>query len=292
MWAAMGHAGMGDASEVRFTLAEMARWIAVHRWDLVYRVAVAVLLLAWLRVYPMYLLTIYAGVRGIPPFELVDDLAGVHVLLAWTLIFVSVVALYLWSPLILLILRRVYIRDPLRVLPGGVHPSRFELFLASGTLRNFSLFTAAVIVAMTLAIGFGSGRMPWKLLFAFTFISLLLALSVFLFVRRDALSAVINWQGPLAFVFLSLTVPLGFLDETTDVLDSTLRQYRVGGGLPVRVTRSEPGTSGSGIVSGRLLLLGKRNAYVERGEGESRELVVVAHGLVEISRPAQGRREP
>lgn len=283
---------MSRRSELRSILAGMAHWIAIHRWSLVYRVAVAVLLLAWLHVYPMYLLTIYAGVRGIPPFELVEDLAGVHVLLAWTLIFLSVTALYLWLPLVLLILRRVYIRDPLRTIPGGIHPSRFEIFLASNTLRNFSFFPAAIIVAMTLAIGFGSGRMPWKLLFAFAFISLLLALSIFLFVRRDTLSAIINWQGPLAFVFLSLVVPLGFLDETTEVLDSTLRQYRVGGGLPVRVARAEPSTGSSDIVSGRLLLLGKRNAYIERGEGDARELVVVAHRQVEIARPLNARRTP
>lgn len=274
---------MSKGSELRSILAGMAHWIAIHRWSLVYRVAVAVLLLAWLRLYPMYLLTIYAGVRGIPPFELVEDLAGVHVLLAWTLIFLSLFAFYLWSPLVLLVLRRIYIRDPLRELPGGIHPSRFELFLASKTLRNFSFFPAVVIVAMTLAIGFGSGRMPWKLLFAFTFISLLLALSIFLFVRRDTLSAIINWQGPLAFVFLSLIVPLGFLDQTTDVLDSTLRQYRVGGGLPVRVTPAEPRVGSPDIVSGRLLLLGKRNAYVERGEGEVRELVVIAGQKIEIA---------
>lgn len=60
----------------------------------------------------------------------------------------------------------------------------------------------------------------------------------------------------------------------------------------MRVARAEPSTGSSDIVSGRLLLLGKRNAYIERGEGDARELVVVAHRQVEIARPSNAHQAP
>jgi len=279
---------MSNVSELRTVLIAMGHWVVIHRWDFVYRVAVTLLLLAWLRVFPVYLLTIYTGAHGIPPFELAgEDFAGVRILLTWTLVLLVLGALYFWSPLILFILRRFYLKDPIKDSTWDRPPSRLALFLAS-TMPSFWCLLPTVVISAALAIAFGAGRTPWALVLQFWLASLLLALSVFLFVRRDVASAIVNWQGPLAFVLLSIALPVAFKAAVTDVLDATLRQYRVGGMLPVVMRPLGAAENGADPVEGKLLLLGKHSIYVDQGEGNRRTLVVIANGenlRVEIGRP-------
>lgn len=279
---------MASASELRSSLIALSQWVVVHRWDFVYRVAVALLLIAWLRIFPVYLLTIYTGTRGIPPFEMAaDDLAGVHLMLTWTLLVLVLCSLYFWSPLIYIVLRRFYLTDPIDNATADRPPSRFALFLTACAPQGVWLFLPTVVISAALAVGFRAGRVPWDLVFHFWILSLLLTASVFLFVRRGITGTIVNWQGPLVFVLMSITLPFAFKEVIVGVLDSTLRQYRVGGMLPVTVHGFGARGNGADRVEGRLLLLGRRSIYIERGEGDTRKLIVIAHSeaiRVEIDR--------
>lgn len=268
---------MQSVSEVRSALIAIVQWLVIHRWDLVYRVAVALLLIAWLQIFPMYLVTIYTGAQGIPPFEIAtDELAGVHLMLTWTLLVLCVSSLYFWSPLIYFILRRFYLTDPIRNSTLARPPSRFALFLTS--LRGFWIFLPTIVIAAALAVAFRSGHVAWDAVFQLLLSSLLLTLSIFLFVRRNVADAIVNWQGPVAFILLSIVFPFAFMDAVVGTLDSTLRQYRVGGKLPVTVHWVSTQEKSANRVDGRLLLLGTHRIYVEQGEGDQRTLVVISNG--------------
>ena len=257
-----------------------AAWIRRNWRDIVYRVAVAVLLAAWLRLFPIYLLTIYLAEKGIPPLEAVsDDLPGIHVVLVWTFIFLVVMAIYQWLPLTLWGFRRLQ-------RAGAIQPTGSDAdavppkpsALDSKALWGFAWVASGLVWLALGTVILNEGPMPRSLIFAFSIFSLLLNVSLFLFIRGNVRHALTNWRGPLAFIGISLVMPVIAHDEVADVIDSSLRRYRVGGMLPVTIEPVEQVNGGAtSTLSGKLLLLGKRNIYIEVGEGSARELIVIVN---------------
>lgn len=258
-------------------IVELFRWVIVHRRDFVYRVVVSLLFASWLALFPRYVLTLYLGERGIPPFELMsEDLPGAHVLLAWTVIVLLIGGLYLWLPLILAILRRFYVRDPAAALPTESPPSKVAQVIWSRALRNAAWILSALLLGLLLLLTFGAGSGRWVQVFYFAATSLVFVLSLFLLIRRNMSDAIINWKGPLVFIGLSIALPIAFQSAFTSLLDATLRRFRVGGLIPAQVELLG-GNGATRTISGKLLLLGRRNIYLEQGEGEARTLIVIAN---------------
>ncbi len=259
-------------------LDALAAWLYRHRWDILYRGAVTVLLAAWLRLFPMYLLTIYLAEKGIPPLEAVsDDLPGIHVVLVWTLLFLVIMAIYQWLPLTLWGLRRSQRAGTSEHADENAARPKLSA-LDSKALWGIAWAAAALVWGALGTAILNEGPMPRSLIFAFSIFSMLLNVSLFFFIRRDVKRSLINWKGPLAFIGLSLLIPAFTHSQTVEVIDSSLRQYRVGGMLPVTIEAVARDAAGSALpVSGKLLMLGKRNIYVEVGDGSARQLIVIAN---------------
>lgn len=266
-------------------------WFYAHRWAFLYRLGVSVLLLSWLKLFPHYLLTLYLGHYGIPPFELAgDDMPGANIILVWTLMVLVIGGIYLWLPFILLVLRTFYFKTSEAESQAAAPQSAVAAAAHSKPLRRFAAFLSTLLIALLLLMMFGAGRMEWTRLFYFALLSFVLVVSAFLFFRRNLSESIVNWRGPLIFVFLSVLVPIAAQPAVVATLDATFRTYRVGGGLPVYVERFGDTTTS---IRGRLLLLGKRNIYIETEAGTERKLTIITNteNLVVTVGADKGSRE-
>lgn len=219
-------------------------WIYRNWRDIVYRVAVALLLAAWLRLFPVYMLTVYLAEKGIPPFEAVsDDLPSIHVVPVWTLILLIAMALYQWLPLSLRGFRRMQPTGLSELEPSGAATHKPSALASKMLWVSAWLASGIAWLALGTAI-LNAGPTPHPLLFAFSIFSFLINASLFLFIRGNVRHALINWRGPLAFIGISLLMPVMAAGEVADVIDASLRRYRVGGMLPVTVEAVDQASGG------------------------------------------------
>ena len=89
---------------------------------------------------------------------------------------------------------------------------------------------------------------------------------------RERLS---NWLPTAMFIGITAFFPFVYRDVTADLVEIALRQFRVGGGIPVKITRLE---SQKPIVDGSLLLRTPKNVYVIVQKDGKTALVIVRNG--------------
>ncbi|MCW7542016.1 hypothetical protein OOT46_29905 [Aquabacterium sp. A7-Y] len=233
-------------------------WVVEHRKDVIYRVGVGLLLYVWLRLYPSYLLLVYSAKRGFLSFDvLAEGMLGMNTVLTWTGFMLLALSFYQWGLLALLTLRR-----------------RIDLKVPRPAWIFMTVMALVVWIPFGLLAFFGKER-TWVLLGAFSIFSLALCVSLTLFFRKTVAEAAINWVAPLFLLAVSLFLPALGHDFTAEIMDTGFRQYRVGGQLPVKVGRIEDGAASPQTITGRLLMLGVRNVYIDTGSPEKPILVVI-----------------
>jgi hypothetical protein len=75
-------------------------------------------------------------------------------------------------------------------------------------------------------------------------------------------------------MFIGLTAFLPFVnrDVTADLFEIALRQFRVGGGIPVKVKKLDDQTL---IVEGRLLLMTPKNLYITLPDNLRKTMTII-----------------
>lgn len=241
-------------------VASAIGWCVTHWRDVVYRVVVAVLLLAWLELYPRYLILVYSAERGFLSFDVIaDGMGGLNTVLTWTGAMLLLFSFYQWAFVGLLLLRWRH----------GIK------------LRGYWWALAALGVAVSWGpLVYFAAQVPefrWTLVTGLSTYSLVLFVSLLFFYAKSVSEALANWGAPAWLLTMSLVVPALGHSYTAEIIDLGMKQFRVGGLLPARTCFPSGVAEEKACVEGRLLLLGVRSIYLELGPPGNSELVVISN---------------
>lgn len=212
---------------------------------LLYRVFVALISGLWFSFLPLYLVVLYMAERNFFSYEfLSDDEVGMKTLVISAAVFLFVVSIYLFGFLIV----------AQHAISVGRETGKYD----SSRWLTWAFFICSIFMHTLLFWGALLVDKP-NIYFGASAFALVLCVYISSFIGGSLRQKLSNWLPTAAFVALTAILPFVKRDVTADLFEIALRQFRVGGGIPVKVKKRDDPTV---IVEGRLLLMTSKNLYI------------------------------
>ena len=223
-----------------------------------YRAIVAVVSGLWFSFLPMYFSILYMAERKFFSYEfLTDDVFGMKTLVISGVALLFVVSLYLFG---FLPLFRIALSEGRK--SGAFGSSRW---------LTWGAIVVAALMHLLLFYGAVSASKP-KLYFGTSAFAFIVCAYMSSFIGGSLREKLSNWFPTAVFVGFTAFFPFVHKDVTADLVEIALRQFRVGGGIPVKVRIFE---SQEIAVDGRLLLMTPKNLYITEPNGKGKTLIII-----------------
>jgi len=212
----------------------------------------------WFSFLPMYFAVLYMAERKFFSYEfLSEDAFGMKTLVISGLALLFIISLYLFG---FIAVFKLAISEGRRV--GKYDSNRWLTWVAFvvAAPMHIYLFNNSLSAAKP-NLYFGTS--------AFAFIVCAYLSSFIGGSLRERLS---SWLPTAMFIGITAFLPFLHKDVTADLVEIALRQFRVGGEIPVKITKLENQKS---VVEGNLLLRTPKNLYVTVSVNGKRSLVIV-----------------
>jgi hypothetical protein len=226
--------------------------------SLLYRIIVALAASLWFSFLPMYLVVLYMAERKFFSYEfLSDDIAGMKTLVVSAAVFLSVVSLYLFGFL----------------LVAKYAASVFQNTGRFGSTRWLTWLCFVISMALH-SVFFSTGLSVGKpnLVFDLSVFAFLICAYITSFIGGSLQQNLSNWLPTAMFIGCTAFFPFIYRDATADLLEVALRQFRVGGSIPVKVKKV---LDQKLIVEGKLLLITPKNLYITLPENRQKTMTII-----------------
>jgi len=225
---------------------------------LLYRVIVALISGLWFSFLPLYLVVLYMAERNFFSYEfLSEDAVGMKTLVISAAVFLLVVSIYLFGFLI--------------VAKHAISVGRETGKYNSSRWLTWACFIISIIMHMLLFWGALSAAKP-NLFFGASAFAFLVCAYISSFIGGSLRQKLSNWLPTALFIGLTAFLPFVNRDVTADLFEIALRQFRVGGGIPVKVKKLDDQTL---IVEGRLLLMTPKNLYIALPDNLRKTMTII-----------------
>lgn len=223
---------------------ELGKDVEVDGYTLIVRAVLYFITASWIAFYPAYLLLIHMKVEKFFSYDVfTNGLFGVKSFLFLVFILVSVSSLYMWG--FVLCFRDAMLRKSNFMWAMG------SIFVLVSLLFHFVIFTS----------GLASGK-PERIMWL-SALGLMFAIAVASYMANPLKTFVSNWAGPIVGIIVSATLPVFYVDITSDIVKTGLENFKVGGGVQASVHKV---SNSETIRSGSLLLITPSYVYLREGE--------------------------
>ncbi|MFB2800075.1 hypothetical protein [Shewanella seohaensis] len=246
-------------SKVLEKKVELGKEIKVDGYTLIFRSILYFITASWIAFYPAYLLLIHMKVEKFFSYDVfTHGLFGVKSFLFLVFILISVSSLYMWG--FILCFRNAVISRSKSMWVLGV------VFVFISLLFHILIFSN----------GLASGK-PERIIWL-SVLGLVFSVAISSYMANPLKTFVSNWVAPIAGIVISATIPVIYINVTSDIVKTGLENFGVGGGLEASVHKV---AEGSIIKSGVLLLL--TPSYVYLREGDSGYISITRTGDTYVS---------
>jgi hypothetical protein len=229
--------------------------------SILYRALVAFFSGLWISFLPMYFAVLYMAERKFFSYEfLSEDAFGMKTMVISGVVLLFFLSMYMFG---FLVLFKMAVAEGRKTGNYGSYRWLTWLLLFVAIFMHSYFFYRALLAGKpNLYIGPS----------AFAFIVCFYLSSFVGGALRERLS---NWLPTVIFIGFTAFLPFVGRDVTADLVEISLRQFRVGGGIPVKITKLE---SQNPIIEGSLLLRTPKYLYIiVLKEGKS-TLAIVRNG--------------
>lgn len=222
---------------------ELGKGVEVDGYTLLVRGFLYFITASWIAFYPAYLLLIHMKVEKFFSYDVfTTGLFGVQSFLFLVFILISISSLYMWG-FVLCFRSAVLTRSRFMWVMGGV-------FVIVSILFHIMVFLN----------GFSSGKL--ERLVWLSALGLIFSLAVSSYMANPLRTFVSNWMAPIIGIVASATLPVFYVNITSDIVKTGLENFGVGGGVDVSVYKTSNETP---MKSGELLLLTPSYVYLREG---------------------------
>ncbi|MFA5018463.1 MAG: hypothetical protein WC504_13010 [Methylobacter sp.] len=186
-----------------------------------------------------------------------DDATGMKTLVVSSAVFLSVVSLYLFG-FLLVAKYAVSIAQN----TGKYDSTRWLTWLCFGI--SIALHSAFFLTGLSV-------DKP-NLVFDLSVFAFLTCAYLTSFIGGSLQQNLSNWLPTALFICCTAFFPFMYRDATADLLEIALRQFRVGGGIPVKVRKVDDQKL---IVEGSLLLITPKNLYIVLPGNDRKTMTII-----------------
>lgn len=223
-----------------------------------YRAIVAVVSGLWFSFLPMYFSVLYMSERKFFSYEfLADDVFGMKTLVISGVVLLFVVSLYLFG---FLLVFRLAVSEGRKTGAYGSNRWLAWAAIVVSALMHLFLFYGALTVSKP------------NLYFGTSAFALIVCAYISTFIGGSLREKLSNWLPTALFMGFTAFFPLVHKDVTADLVEIALSQFRVGGGIPVKVRKFE---NQEIAIEGRLLLMTPKNLYITEPVGKGKVLTII-----------------
>ncbi len=225
--------------------------------NLVIRIVIFFISTAWFSFYPAYLFILYMYQRHFFSYDLfLEGFFGMRTFIFILLIIFVVLSFIQFGFIICFFAAIKNARNHGKIMKTD--RVMFYLFFIFSVLFNYIFF----LIFLT-----NNNLYDLSLLSALSF---LICVFIASFIQGKTKSSLLNWTKPAFLILTTAFIPFVYIEQTTNSIDMTLRNFRVGGGIPVSIYRKSDNNL---ITDGKLLLHAPNITYI-RNENT---LVTVPH---------------
>lgn len=225
-------------------MIQVSETIQISVADLIKRGLLYIVTASWVAFYPTYLLLIHMKVEKFFSYDVfVSGIFGIKSFLLLVFIIIIISSIYLWG-FVIFFRDAILSKSKSMAIYGGI-------FVLISLLFHRALFDSA------LADG-KPERLVWMSGLGFVF-----AVTIASYMANPLKNFLFNWMSPVIGIIASATIPIVYLNITSDIVKTGLENFKVGGGVDISVYKID---DNSVIKSGKLLLLTPDYVYLREGD--------------------------
>ena len=223
---------------------ELSKDVDTNGYSLIIRGILYFITASWIAFYPAYLLIIHMKVEKFFSYDIfVSGLFGIKSFLFMVFILITISALYMWG--FILVFRNAVL-------------SKSKVLWILGIV---SVLVSLLFHFIAFSSGLSSGK-PERI-FWLSGLGFIFSVTLSCYMANPLKSILSNWIAPIFGIIASATLPIIFIETTSDIVKTGLENFKVGGSIKATVHKVDNGET---IKSGNLLLLTPQYVYLRNGD--------------------------